>query len=467
MKNETVIAALLTGTAMFACVTGATGRDTTTFQRGWKFAKVDENGKQGEWQNVRVPHDWAVHEPFSRDNDLQVVAVEQNGETEKTEKTGRTGGLPYMGRGVYTTQFNVADTTGQTYALVFDGAMSNPSVTVNGKHVGGWAYGYNSFYLNLPDGVVKPGENSLKVELENKPMSSRWYPGAGLYRNVHLVATSKIHVPVWGTYLTTPYVSTDEASVKLITNIEGAKKGEAVRVDTEIIDPSGKTVATNSSIYYSHGQPFTQNFLVEKPMLWDTETPNLYIAKTTLSVEGKAVDEYTTRFGIRSLEYIPEKGFFLNGKYTKFKGVCNHHDLGPLGAAEMAEQYRQANVFVCPSSIENSPNSLGEAQLIGCPVVASNVGGVADMVADGLTGLLYRFEETEMLAEAVCRMFGNDALAASLSAGGIRAASERHDGDRNAREMLEIYKSIAESERQRYVTLPASTLHKSREPESA
>ena len=87
MKNETVIAALLTGTAMFACVTGATGRDTTTFQRGWKFAKVDENGKQGEWQNVRVPHDWAVHEPFSRDNDLQVVAVEQNGETEKTEKT--------------------------------------------------------------------------------------------------------------------------------------------------------------------------------------------------------------------------------------------------------------------------------------------------------------------------------------------------------------------------------------------
>lgn len=333
MKNETVIAALLTGTAMFACVTGATGRDTTTFQRGWKFAKVDENGKQGEWQNVRVPHDWAVHEPFSRDNDLQVVAVEQNGETEKTEKTGRTGGLPYMGRGVYTTQFNVADTTGQTYALVFDGAMSNPSVTVNGKHVGGWAYGYNSFYLNLPDGVVKPGENSLKVELENKPMSSRWYPGAGLYRNVHLVATSKIHVPVWGTYLTTPYVSTDEASVKLITNIEGAKKGEAVRVDTEIIDPSGKTVATNSSIYYSHGQPFTQNFLVEKPMLWDTETPNLYIAKTTLSVEGKAVDEYTTRFGIRSLEYIPEKGFFLNGKYTKFKGVCNHHDLGPLGAA--------------------------------------------------------------------------------------------------------------------------------------
>lgn len=121
--------------------------------------------------------------------------------------------------------------------------------------------------------------------------------------------------------------------------------------------------------------------------------------------------------------------------------------LGPLGAEEMAEQYRQANVFVCPSSIENSPNSLGEAQLIGCPVVASNVGGVADMVADGLTGLLYRFEETEMLAEAVCRMFGNDALAASLSAGGIRAASGRHDGDRNAREMLEIYKSIAESER--------------------
>lgn len=308
-------------------------RTETTLTTGWRFAKIDSLGHQSAWQNVRVPHDWAIHEPFDRSHDLQVVAVEQNGETEKTEKTGRTGGLPYMGKGVYTTEFMVPDTIGQSFTVVFDGAMSNPVVTINGKEVGGWAYGYNSFYINVPEGVIRPGENTLTVNLENKPQSSRWYPGAGLYRNVHLLATSKVHVPVWGTYLTTPYVTADEASVHLTTTIEGAAKGQAVDVNTVIIDPNGKVVATNRSTYYSHEQPFSQNFLVEKPLRWNTETPYLYQARTTLSVDGQKVDEYTTRFGIRSLEYIPEKGFFLNGEYTKFKGVCNHHDLGPLGAA--------------------------------------------------------------------------------------------------------------------------------------
>ncbi len=308
-------------------------RTQQTFQYNWKFSKIDGSGNIADWHNVRVPHDWAIHEPFSREHDLQIVAVEQNGETEKTEKTGRTGGLPYMGKGVYTTTFEVADTMGQTFTLLFDGAMSNPQVSVNGKPVGHWAYGYNSFYLNIPDGIVHPGENILKVELENKPQSSRWYPGAGLYRNVHLISTSKVHIPVWGTYVTTPYVTGDEASVRLITNITGAKKGEAILVNTEIIDGTGNIVATNRSTYYAHEQPFTQNFLVKAPQLWSPESPNLYIARTTLSIDGEDVDSYSTRFGIRSLEYIPEKGFFLNGKYTKFKGVCNHHDLGPLGSA--------------------------------------------------------------------------------------------------------------------------------------
>lgn len=310
-----------------------TARTTETLTSGWEFAKIDSAGVAGKWQSVRVPHDWAIHEPFSRDHDLQVVAVEQNGEKEKTEKTGRTGGLPYMGRGEYRTTFEVADTAGQAFTLQFDGAMSNPVVWVNGKKVGHWAYGYNSFYLDLPAGVVVPGKNTLKVELENKPRSSRWYPGAGLYRNVHLVATSKIHVPTWGTYLVTPYVTAEEASVKLTTKIEGAAKGEAVTVKTDILDPSGKVVATNTSVYYSQGQPFTQNFLVTNPERWSPDSPSLYVARTTLSVNGVDVDSYSTRFGIRSLEYIPEKGFFLNGEYTKFKGVCNHHDLGPLGAA--------------------------------------------------------------------------------------------------------------------------------------
>ncbi len=324
--------ATLAMAALLAALPAAARREIS-LSGDWEFAKIDSTGVAGKWQTVRVPHDWAIHEPFSRDNDLQEVAVEQNGETEKTVKTGRTGGLPYMGRGEYRRSFEVADTAGERFTLVFDGAMSNPRVSVNGREVGRWAYGYNSFYIDLPAGVIKPGTNTITVELENKPQSSRWYPGAGLYRGVSLIETSGIRVPVWGTYITTPYVTAEEASVKLTTNIEGARKGEKVMVLTDIVDPQGKVVATNNSAYYSQGQPFTQNFLVKSPERWSPDTPALYEARTTLQVDGKTVDTYTTRFGIRSLEYIPEKGFFLNGEYTKFKGVCNHHDLGPLGAA--------------------------------------------------------------------------------------------------------------------------------------
>lgn len=306
-------------------------RDVTTLNDGWKFSKGSP-AEAKEWQTVRVPHDWAIYGPFDRANDLQVVAVEQNGETEKTEKTGRTGGLPFIGKGTYRTTFEVPDTAGRSVTLVFDGAMSNAHVKVNGKEVAFWPYGYNSFYVNVDDAVV-PGSNDLEVALENFEKASRWYPGAGLYRNVHVVNTSRLHIPTWGTYVTTPRVGRDYASVKLQMKIDGATKKEKVDVKTVILDPRGRTVATDNSIYHANGQDFTQNFLVNTPDLWSPENPALYTARTTLSVDGKVMDSYDTRFGIRSLEYVPEKGFFLNGEPTKFKGVCNHHDLGPLGAA--------------------------------------------------------------------------------------------------------------------------------------
>lgn len=306
-------------------------RDVTTLNDGWKFSKGSP-AEAKEWQTVRVPHDWAIYGPFDRANDLQVVAVEQNGETEKTEKTGRTGGLPFIGKGTYRTTFEVPDTAGRSVTLVFDGAMSNAHVKVNGKEVAFWPYGYNSFYVNVDDAVV-PGANDLEVALENFEKASRWYPGAGLYRNVHVVNTSRLHIPTWGTYVTTPCVGRDYASVKLQMKIDGATKKEKVDVKTVILDPQGRTVATDNSIYHANGQDFTQNFLVNTPDLWSPENPALYTARTTLSVDGKVMDSYDTRFGIRSLEYVPEKGFFLNGVPTKFKGVCNHHDLGPLGAA--------------------------------------------------------------------------------------------------------------------------------------
>lgn len=335
MRNYRKTFALLMGAA---CMTAVAQRSVTTLNDGWQFTKGAEADAK-EWQNVRVPHDWAIYGPFDRANDLQEVAVEQNGETEKTVKTGRTGGLPFIGKGTYRTNLEIPDTTGRSFTLIFDGAMSNSKVRLNGKEVGGWPYGYNTFYISLDNADLRPGANDLVVELENFEQASRWYPGAGLYRNVHLVETDKVHIPVWGTYVTTPKVSKEYASVNLKLRIDGARQfaewpyGDKVGVKTVIYSPQGKEVASDNSTYVARGQEFAQNFLVNDPELWSPDTPALYTAKTTLTLDGKEVDSYTTRFGIRQLEYIPQKGFFLNGVPTKFKGVCNHHDLGPLGAA--------------------------------------------------------------------------------------------------------------------------------------
>lgn len=296
--------------------------------KNWQFSNDSTS-----WKPVTIPHDWAIYGPFDRSQDLQKVAVTQNGETEETWKTGRTGGLPYVGKGFYKTTINVPDTTGRSLALLFDGAMSHAHVYVNGKQVAYWPYGYNSFYADL-DGAVRPGENQVEVSLENLPESSRWYPGAGLYRNVHLIDRAKTHIPVWGTYLTTPYVSKEYATVKLRTELEGVSKGEDVTLTTVIRDKDGKTVASDTHNYKIYpGQDLTQNFIVRDPSLWTPETPTLYTAETSVSKDGKVVDSYSTRFGIRSVEVRNGEGFFLNGEKRQFKGVCNHHDLGPLGAA--------------------------------------------------------------------------------------------------------------------------------------
>ena len=306
-------------------------RTVTTLKDGWEFTKGRPNGGT-KWQQVRIPHDWAIYGPFDKANDLQTVAVEQNGEKEETVKTGRTGGLPFIGKGTYRTSFEVPDTAGRSITLVFDGAMSNARVIVNGREVVFWPYGYNSFYVDVTD-EVRPGYNNMVIELENFERASRWYPGAGLYRNVHLVITDKIHIPTWGTFVTTPKVSAEYASIQLIMDIAGASNRQNIDVSTVLLDPKGEEVAKSQGVYCARGQEYTQCFIVDNPELWSPESPSLYTARTTLSVNGKEVDSYDTRFGIRSIEFVPEKGFFLNGRPTKFKGVCNHHDLGPLGAA--------------------------------------------------------------------------------------------------------------------------------------
>ena len=306
----------------------AANRTDVMLKKGWEFSKDST-----AWESVTVPHDWAIYGPFDRKYDLQKVAVEQNGETEETWKTGRTGGLPYVGTGFYRTTFDVPTVTDKNITLVFDGAMSNAHVRVNGKLAIFWPYGYNTFYTDVTD-LVHPGQNTLEVSLENKNKSSRWYPGAGLYRNVHVVTTDKVHVPVWGTYITTPYVSKEYATVHLSTELKGVEKGDTVTLNTVIRNPQGKPVAEDSHRYTMYpGVNLNQNFRINNPDLWTPETPSLYTATTSVVKNGNVVDTYQTRFGVRSVEVRAGEGFFLNGEKRQFKGVCNHHDLGPLGAA--------------------------------------------------------------------------------------------------------------------------------------
>ena len=329
---------ILTILTALAALTANAQRSEILLEKNWKFHRGEAEGahhavyEDNKWQDVTIPHDWAIYGPFSRDNDLQYKAVFENGEEKATWKTGRTGGLPYEGIGWYRTTFN-ASKTGRT-TLIFDGAMSEARVYVNGKEVIFWPYGYSSFHVDVTDNLTDDGQNNvLAVRLENRPSSSRWYPGAGLYRNVHVLSTGEVHVPVWGTQVTTPHVKDDFASVSLKIKVENAGD-RLLKFNTVIYGPDGTPVASNvRETKYLTGRPIEQTFIVNDPQLWSPETPALYTARTTLTEGETVLDVYDTRFGIRTVEFIPEKGFFLNGKPRKFQGVCNHHDLGPLGAA--------------------------------------------------------------------------------------------------------------------------------------
>ncbi len=328
------------GVSMSVCRAEAgPSRVETCLKDGWRFHRGEADGAfvpgydDSGWESVSVPHDWAITGPFSIENDLQNVQIVQNMETKASLKTGRTGGLPYVGVGWYRTEFSVPD--GMTAELLFDGAMSEARVYVNGHEVCFWPYGYSPFHCDVTPYLNKSGSNVLAVRLENLPFSSRWYPGAGLYRNVHLVCTSaKAHIPVWGTFVSTPSVHKDMASVSLAISLQSDKENIDIEYYTDIISPEGEKVASRRSVaLYHNGDSHVQKFLVTEPKLWSPEHPYLYKALTRILVDGVVTDEHETRFGIRSIEFIPEKGFYLNGEHRKFKGVCNHHDLGPLGAA--------------------------------------------------------------------------------------------------------------------------------------
>ncbi|MDR2146011.1 MAG: DUF4982 domain-containing protein [Tannerella sp.] len=322
-------------------------------EKGWKFTRedsesfVNESFNDSKWESVTVPHDWAIYGPFSIYNDRQNVAITQDGQKEAMEHAGRTGGLPFVGVGWYRLQFDVPDfSAGKRVTLLFDGAMSNAEVYVNSKKAGYWAYGYNAFHLDITDLLNANGKNTLAVRLHNLPESSRWYPGAGLYRNVHLIVTDDAHIPLWGTQILTPVVREKNAKVVIRTQLDypAGFRGK-IELKTDIIDPQGVLFGTVSSEidtalivdgYYE------TSIWIDDPALWSPENPALYKSISKLYMDGVLKDDYETRFGVRSIEIRPDDGFYLNGVKTYFKGVCNHHDLGPLGAAvnDAAIRYR-------------------------------------------------------------------------------------------------------------------------------
>lgn len=297
----------------------------STLLTSWQFRQEpsDQNTMVDTvWQQVTIPHDWAICGAFDRNNDLQEVIVVQNGEQEPSWKTGRSGGLPWMGKGHYRTRVNV--NKGKYYTLVFDGAMSHAKVFVNGKQIAYHPYGYSTFDCNIPHQLLTSDSIDIDVILENKPQQSRWYPGAGLYRNVHLLEHEAVHVLTSGVWILTPDVSENSAKVLINVELNTPDINNEYSVLTDILY-NGQVVASAEGL--------NNGIEITNPHLWSPETPSLYIARTRVLKNKEIIDELNTRFGIRSIAYSAEHGFQLNGQTRKFKGVCLHHDLGPLGAA--------------------------------------------------------------------------------------------------------------------------------------
>ena len=297
---------------------------------GWQFQAEQEGKVQEKWQTVRVPHDWAIAGPFDKKWDLQKVAIEQNGEKEATEKSGRSGALPWIGAGHYRRIFYIPQGC-ERAELVFDGAMSEPTVCINGQKAGYWAYGYNAFRVDITP-FMKPGENQLDVDLLNIEESSRWYPGAGLYRPVKLVMKGKICLDEWGTFIRTLSADQNSAHVAVSSQIQPATITSDLRIMVDIMDAQGKIVGQAESQLSVSGAA-ELDFNITQPKLWSPESPYLYQVRTRLYDDGKLLDEITNKMGIRTISVTKEGGFQLNGITRKIKGVCLHHDLGPLGAA--------------------------------------------------------------------------------------------------------------------------------------
>ncbi len=301
---------------------------------GSDFPFVQKEFDDSSWEKINLPHDWGIKGPFLEGWDAEVG--------------GGMGRLASHGVAWYRKKLDIpVSDTGKSFFLEVDGAMSYAMVWLNGNLVGGWPYGYNSWQLNLTPYIVPGGDNQLAIRIDNPPVSARWYPGGGIYRNVWLTKTNPVHVAQWGTYITTHDISKSSATIDITIFIDNdSETDQTVEVITQVytlddvLNKTAKTVAAfpalSSKIPAGKSGHVRSSVEIQNPMLWGpppTQKPNLYKAVTSLYIDSNPVDQYETRFGIRSLDFDPEKGIIINGEHIPVKGVNQHHDLGALGAA--------------------------------------------------------------------------------------------------------------------------------------
>ncbi len=287
---------------------------------------VQRHFQDADWRSVTLPHDWGIEGPFD------------------IKDPGETGKLPWSGVGWYRKHFYVPlSDNGRHFYLDIDGAMSYANVWLNGFYVGGWPYGYASWELDLTRYINVAGDNVLVIRLDNPKESSRWYPGGGIYRNVWLVKTAPVHVSHWGTYVTTPEITADAATVnvRFAVNNDGFPDAHiSARNEIYELKPNGNPgrhvasiTSDNLSIAGHKSATFESQLRVARPKLWSLEHPQQYVVVTSIERDGGELDSYQTPFGIRTIQFDPEKGFFLNGEHVRINGVCDHSDLGALGTA--------------------------------------------------------------------------------------------------------------------------------------
>jgi beta-galactosidase len=314
-------------------------RQRILFDRDWRFHLGDAPGADAPgfddsgWRTLSIPHDWMIEGvPGANPADME-------GPFDKDSKAGAGGAYLNGGIGWYRKTFTLpASAQGRDITLLFDGAYMNADVWLNGRHLGTHPYGFSSFYYDITSGLnYGAQQNILSVRLNVAQPSCRWYSGAGLYRDVWLIETAPVHVSTWGTYITTPKVSASSAEVSVRTAVENDAPGaQKIQLTTILLDPEGNKVGSAKDISQIDGNGhanFDQSITVTRPRLWSLEKPVLYKAVTRISSAAGTLDATATMFGVRTIQFTVDKGFFLNGKHVEIQGVCDHHDLGALGSA--------------------------------------------------------------------------------------------------------------------------------------